>query len=77
MTMSKKEFAEALTAELNKGYQPKRIGSWAHRLYLENCGRVDEELEEIMIDLFVLEEGPEFEITEMELRSLIEKLSKE
>ena len=77
MTYSKKEFAKDLKAQLDLGYEPKRIGNWAHQIYLQYCGRVDKELEEIMVDLFVLEEGPEFELPESKLRELMERLEKE
>lgn len=73
-TYSKKEFAKDLKTQLNLGYEPKRIGNWAHKMYLEHCGRIDRDLEEIMIDLFVLEEGSEFEFPESKLRKLIESL---
>ena len=43
-------------------------------MYLKHCGRIDRELEEIMVDLFVLEEGPEFECPESELRELVKSL---
>lgn len=74
MTYSKKEFAKDLKAQLDLGYEPKRIGSWAHKMYLKYCGRIDPELEEIIVDLFVLEEGPEFEIPESKLRELVHTL---
>ena len=74
MTYSKREFAKDLKSQLNLGYEPKRIGSWAHKMYLQHCGRIDRELEEIMVDLFVLEEGPEFEYPESKLRELIKSL---
>lgn len=74
MTYSKNNFAKDLKAQLDIGYEPKRIGSWAHKMYLQYCGRIDEQLEEIMVDLFVLEEGPEFEIPESKLRELIKNL---
>ncbi len=76
MTYSKKEFARDLKSQLDLGYEPKRIGSWAHRMYLQHCGRVDKELEEIMVDLFVLEEGPEFEYPESKIRELVKKLER-
>jgi len=76
MTYSKREFSKALKAQLDHGYEPKRIGSWAHQVYLQHCGRIDRELEEIIVDLFVLEEGPEFEFPESKLRELIETLEK-
>jgi hypothetical protein len=76
MIYSKKEFAKDLQAQLDLGYDPKRIGSWAHKMFLQHCGKTDGELEEIMIDLFVLEEGPEFELPESKLRELIKTLER-
>jgi hypothetical protein len=77
VTYSKKEFAKDLKIQLDLGYEPKRIGSWAHKMYLQHCDRIDKDLEEIMIDLFVLEEGPEFEYPESKLRDLIKSLETE
>jgi hypothetical protein len=77
MTYSKKEFAKALKTQLDLGYEPKRIGSWAHKMYLQHCGRIDRDLEEIMVDLFVLEEGSEFEYPESKLRELVKSLEVE
>ena len=74
MTYSKREFAKDLKAQLDLGYEPKRVGSWAHEIYLQHCGKIDNDLEEIIIDLFVLEEGPEFEFPESKLMELIKSL---
>ena len=74
MIYSKKDFANDLKTQLDLGYVPKRIGSWAHQIYLQHCGKMDLQLEEIIVDLFVLEEGPEFELPESELRALIKIL---
>ncbi len=74
MVYSKSAFAKALEVQLDLGYEPKRIGSWAHTIYLQHCGKIDRELEEILIGLFVLEEGPEFECPESTLRELVQSL---
>lgn len=74
MTYSKRDFAKDLKTQLDLGYEPKRIGRWAHKMYLQHCGRIDRDLEEIMVDLFVLEEGLEFEFPESKLRELIRSL---
>ena len=74
MNYSKREFGKDLKKQIDDGYNPKKIGSWAHRLYLEYCGKIDKDLEENIIDLFVLEEGPEFELHEIELLVLANKL---
>lgn len=74
MNYSNRDFAFDLKNQLDQGYEPKRVGDWAHRMYMLYCGKIDSELEELMVDLFVLEEGPEFEIPESQLRQLIETL---
>ncbi len=71
MIYSKKDFSQDLKAQLDLGYEPKSISDWAHRLYLRHCGRIDTELEEIMMELFTLGEGPEFEVPESQLRDLV------
>ena len=63
-----------MEAQLDLGYDPKRIGNWAHTMYLQHCGKIDRELEEIIVDLFVLEEGPEFELPESKLRALVKTM---
>lgn len=77
MTYSKRDFARDLKAQLDLGYEPKRIGSWAHKMWLKHCREIDSDLDEIMVDLFVLEEGSEFEVPESKLRELVERLKKE
>ena len=74
MSYSKADFGLDLQGQLNRGYDPQRIGEWAHEMYMLHCGKIDADLEEIIVDLFVLEEGPEFEIPESQLKQLAERL---
>lgn len=74
MTYSKRDFSKDLEAQLNLGYDPERIGRWAYRMSLEHCREADTELEDIMYELAVMEEGPEFERPESELRELVKLL---
>lgn len=46
-------------------------------MYLDHCGDMTGELEEIITDLFVLEEGPEFELPFEDINKLVNKLKEE
>ncbi|MBS0621349.1 MAG: hypothetical protein JSR80_00080 [Verrucomicrobia bacterium] len=74
---SKKDFSNDLKIHLKIGCDAKQIGSWAHAMYLKHCGRIDRELEEIMVNLFPSEESPEFELTKKELLELVDNLELE
>ena len=76
MTYSKREFAKDLKKQLDLGYEPKIIGRWAHKIYLQHCGKINQDLEEQIVDLFALEEGPEFELPESKLRDLVKNLER-
>jgi hypothetical protein len=74
MTYSKRDFSKDLEAQLNLGYDPERIGRWAYSMWFGHCREADAELKEIMYELAVMEEGPEFERPESELRELVKLL---
>lgn len=46
-------------------------------MYLQHCGKIENDLEEIIVDLFILEEGPKFECPESKLRELIKSIEVE
>lgn len=77
MSYSKREFAKDFKAQLDRGYEPNRIGSWAHKIYLGHLGELSKELEEILEDLLVLEAGPEFELSFEEISALLNQLTEE
>lgn len=50
------------------------MGAWAHKIYLECCGKIDEELEHMIYQISLMDAGPEFELTIDELYKLADKL---
>jgi len=69
MVLTRKEFGRALSEELDSGYDPVRLAKWACRLYLDKkC--LDAGLEEEFLKLVNMVQGPEFEMSEGELRTM-------
>ncbi|MDN3504630.1 MAG: hypothetical protein P0S95_03540 [Rhabdochlamydiaceae bacterium] len=77
MNYTKNKFGRELKTILDCGYNSNKIGEWAHSIHLQQCGEINKELEEVLFDLFVLEEGPEFELSIEELNKLADKLIEE
>ncbi|HRH77658.1 MAG TPA: hypothetical protein PK129_09960 [Cellvibrionaceae bacterium] len=75
MTLSSKELSLLLQAELDRGYDIVKIARLAFRLYqeraIDSCSDTDEKL----LQLIAMEEGPEFEYSEKELRELFKDLA--
>ncbi len=72
MTYSDQEFRRDLLAQLDVGYDPVRIARWAYGRFLEFAERSDS-VSEALIDLFTMEEGEEFYISEEELRATADR----
>ena len=75
MIYSKRDFGVGLVAELNKGFDVVRLSRWAYATYLRHCPDLEAGLSDVMMEVVAMEEGPEFEFAEGELRDLAEKLS--
>ncbi len=74
MKYTKKAFAEDLLREIDKGFDVVRLARWAMRLYSDRVRDLDAGVKDAMMDVVVMEEGPEFEMTEQELREFAERL---
>lgn len=74
MTYTSGDFAQELLNELGKGYDVVRLSRWAMAAYLKHCGGIEPELKREIMAVVVMEEGPEFEMTEQELREFAERL---
>ena len=74
MVFSKRDFGEELKAMISSGKNARQIGKWAHSIFFNYCRELNPELREIIETLLMMEEGPEFEYTEQELRLLAELL---
>ena len=68
-------FGEELERELNDGYDVVRIARMAFSVYHEYGREFSSDLDEIVLSLMAMEEGPEFEFSEQELWELREKLA--
>jgi len=75
--MNKKELGIALKTELDKGYDIVRISKWAFKLFSEDPRVFNSEAREILQRLFSMQDDPQFEYTEQDLKSLSLELIKE
>jgi hypothetical protein len=74
MTYTRKDFGKDLMAELEQGYDVVRLSRWAMSLYLKHCHEMDPDLYETIMSIVAMEEGPEFEFSEQELRQMANEL---
>ncbi|WP_116964633.1 hypothetical protein [Fastidiosibacter lacustris] len=74
MTFTAKELSSVLQAELDKGYDVVRIARVAFQLYQDHGVGLAPDLDEILLQLMAMEEGPEFEYSVEELRKLAQDL---
>jgi len=70
------DFASELGRELAKGFDAVRIARWSYQTYLLNVHDMEKGLKDKIMDLVLMEEGPQFELSEGEIRALIDELSK-
>ena len=75
MSYTKRDFGIDLTEELDKGFDVVRLSRWAYATHLDHCHELEEGLTDVMMEVIAMQEGPEFEFNEEELRDLAEKLS--
>jgi hypothetical protein len=76
MKYTTKEFGLGLMAEINKGYEPTRIARWAFARLTDPDHRIDcKELHDLILTVVAMEEGPEFEYSEQDLRELANRLA--
>jgi hypothetical protein len=76
MTYSDQQFGHDLLAQLEGGYDPIRVGKWAFTVWKMDPDRRHRSpaVEQCLGDLAVMEEGPEFEIPELEVRAMAQRL---
>jgi hypothetical protein len=61
-------------AELEPAFDPVRIGHWAYRKFLDYTGKMQEGLSDKVMQIALLEEGPEFEMSIEEIRAFAMKM---
>jgi hypothetical protein len=77
MIFTKRDLGKKLKEQIVSGRNANQIGKWAYSIFFENCRELEPELKEILEVLLLMENGPEFEYTEQELRLLAELLINE
>ena len=70
----KKEFGKELKLNLEKGLRSAELGHWVYGVYIRNISEIDKELQEIMLFLNTMEDGPEFELSYEELDKIADEL---
>jgi len=71
MTYTRINLARHLREELDRGYDPERIGSALFEVQLDLGAGVDSTLYDLVYVLAFMGEGPEYEVSEPALRRII------
>ena len=75
MKYNLRKFGKELQSELKKDFNIVNISRWAHEKYLSECSNLDAAAQAAFMQVIVMEEGPEFEMTEIELKEFAERLA--
>lgn len=59
---------------IDKGYDPVIVAKFTYQLFSAHQSDIDDDLYNKMIDIFTMEDGPEFEMTENEFMDFIEQM---
>lgn len=71
--LDRTQVGEGLLTELQRGYDVVRIARWAYELHL-GTREFEEGVDLILLKLIAMEEGPEFVISEADLKRLAASL---
>lgn len=74
MSYTNEEIGKQLNKELKKGYDIVRISRWAFNIFYNHTRELSSSQRNIFEELLRMEDDPQFEYTEQELRLLAEKL---
>lgn len=74
MSYTAKDFGRELEQELSKGYDIVRIARMAFSAYQDHCREVSPDLYKKMFQIIAMEEGPEFKLSEQQLREFAKNL---
>lgn len=70
MTLTKQEFGRMLMKKLQTTSNVVVLSRWAYQLYFDNMRNLEPGLEDILLTLNHMEDGPEFEYSVEELRDM-------
>ncbi len=74
MSYGNSQFGLDLLCETEKGFDVVRISRWAYERYLSRSRDVGPETKVNMMKIVAMEEGPEFEMDEGELKQFARRL---
>lgn len=74
MTYGASKLKADLENELAKGYDPVRIAKQVFKVYFEQGRDIDPEIDNVMMQLVAMEQGPDFELSEAQFRALLKTL---
>lgn len=74
MTYRKCDFGKELLAQLEKGYDPDRIGRWANEQHAKHAGEMEKGLSSEIQAVMFMEKDPDFYLDEKKLRQLAARL---
>ncbi len=68
------DFRTELLAEMRRGFDAVRIARWSYQTYLRNVHQLEPGLKDKIRELVLMEEGPQFAKTELEVLAFAEQL---
>jgi len=76
MSCLRSRFCTDLEKELVRDFDIVILSRWAYRFYLDNVRDLDNELRDAVLSIAGMADGEEFEMSQLELRELSERLSR-
>lgn len=67
MHVSNKEIGNELKFQIKSGFDVVKISRWAYKLIYDKRDQLDSDITEILKDISIMEDDPQFEYTEKEL----------
>lgn len=74
MIYTKKEFGSELKGKLSEGNNYHDISKWAFKIYTDRGLEFEDGLDDFVLKLVAMEEGPEFVLSKEELKSIADQL---
>lgn len=74
MSYKKSDFGKRLFEQLSQGYDVARIAHWAFVEHLDHIKELEDGLDSEIMTVIAMGEGPQFHLSENELRRLAARL---
>ena len=77
MTYTPDDFRNDLICEIERGYDPVRVAQVAFGIMQDLGAKISTEYHNEILGVAVMEEGPQFEMTETQLREYLDRMVEE